>query len=105
MSEIQIRFTDHAREEVSTVFDLLSNRRRLRVVTHLSFRAVDSIDLDDLIDVVYATEINANRESVAISLVHVHLPKLEHAGLIDFDHEGESVHWLGSSFGIEIDRI
>ena len=104
MSEIQIRFTDHAREEVSTMFDLLSNRRRLRVFTHLSFREANSIDLNDLIDTVHATEISANRESVAISLVHVHLPKLEQAGLIDFDHEDGCVHWLGSPIGFEIGR-
>jgi hypothetical protein len=52
----------------------------------------------------YAIEIITERENVAISLVHVHRPKLERAGLIDFDHDNGCVHWLGSPIGFEIGR-
>ncbi len=102
MSEIRIRTTGPD-EELSPIFDLLSDRRRLRLIAHLSCRSGEPVGLDALVDVVAAAEPTADRERVAISLAHVHLPKLEQAGLIEYDSARSEVHWLGSPVEIEFD--
>jgi DNA-binding transcriptional ArsR family regulator len=102
MSQIRIRTTGPD-EELPPIFDLLSDRRRLRALAHLSRRSGRPVDVDTLVDVVAAAEPTADRESVAISLAHVHLPKLEQAGLIEYDSGCSEVYWLGSPVEIEFD--
>ncbi|WP_331234507.1 DUF7344 domain-containing protein [Natronorarus salvus] len=102
MSEIRIRTTGPD-EEFPPIFDLLSDRRRLRLLAHLSCQSGRPVDFDALVDVVAAAEPSADRESLAISIAHVHLPKLEAAGLIEYDSALGEVHWLGSPVEIEFD--
>lgn len=76
------------------VFDLLSHRRRRLVVEHLSdgesetglrelAGAIDSEEMDD--------ESAAPTDRIALTLHHVHLPRLADADLVDYDAETNTV--------------
>ncbi|MDS0293053.1 DUF7344 domain-containing protein [Halogeometricum luteum] len=94
-------------------FDVLSNARRRYVVDCL--RGRDSAALAALADDVAARERRAeddadpDAETVAVSLYHVHLPKLAEAGLVEYDSERrtaalrEGVGRLAPVFGFAAD--
>lgn len=76
-------------DEVSTtvIFDLLSNRRRRYALYYLT-QKVGAVELSDLAEQVSFWEGNSTRdrfERVCTGLFHVHLPKLEGAGIIRYD--------------------
>lgn len=64
-------------------FDVLSDRRRRRAVAVVR-RAPAPVTIADLAERIAAREC-ADRGSVRCSLYHVHLPRLEDAGVVDVD--------------------
>ena len=74
------------------VFTLLSNRRRRNTVDVLSDQET-AVTLQKLADSVAVRETetddvpDAVTDAVATSLHHVHLPKLDDADVVDYDHE------------------
>lgn len=86
-----------------TVLELVSAPRRRVLLYHLKDCEACAIDVDDLVDRVYereqavpVREPAASRDVLEASLVHVHLPKLDSAGLVDFDADESVVHYHGN---------
>jgi DNA-binding transcriptional ArsR family regulator len=75
-------------------FELMANSRRRHVLSYLRERT-GSVSVDDLASQVIARELleggPVDPESVEATLRHVHLPKLDAAGLLEYDEEGERV--------------
>jgi hypothetical protein len=78
----------------STIFEILSSRRR-RMVLSLLRGAEEPVDLATLTEQIASEETNQPvdevppqaRKRVYVSLYQTHLPRLEDAGLIDYDTE------------------
>jgi len=79
------------RDELDAAFSLLADRRRRHVLYHLT-QASGSVDVDELVAAVAERErpdAEADpgddlRRRIQLSLYHVHLPKLEGAGVVRF---------------------
>ncbi|MWG33901.1 DUF7344 domain-containing protein [Halomarina oriensis] len=81
-------------EAEGAAFELMANRRRRHVLSYL--RGVTGVvSVDDLASQVIARELleggPVDPDSVEATLRHVHLPKLDAAGLIEFDDERSEV--------------
>ena len=88
---------DDVSNALDTTFDLLATERRRHALYCLR-EADDPILLLELADRVAEREADApgdGRERVAVSLEQVHLPKLDDAGIIDFDGHGRLVAHRG----------
>ena len=76
-----------------TIFPLLADQRRRRVLHHLS-RRVGRVSLEDLAAQIALWEDTTSKEHVdriQASLYHGHLPRLVDGGLIRFDPERRTV--------------
>ena len=85
------------------VFDLLSNRRR-RYALYFLFDQHDGVaTIDDVAEHVVTLEhqlghakdgsLSEREDGVRIELQHVHLPKLEDAGILELDRRTETVRY------------
>lgn len=83
------------RNELDTVFALLADRRRRHLLYYLTRESgTGSVDVDELVSAVAEREqadadvdaagVDVLRRRVELSLHHVHLPKLEGAGVVRF---------------------
>lgn len=89
--------SDDTRRRVDGLLHALADRRRRDLVYHLD--AVEVTDVETLASKVAAvregTEIDEVpqdvREQVHVNLLHNHLPKLEDAGVIEFDSRSETI--------------
>ena len=85
--------------DIDVVFDVLSDRRRRIVLDYLRDREGERVSVESLADRIAGWEVelydpaSVSTESIEIDLVHGHLPKLEQAGLVDFD--GQRVRYRG----------
>lgn len=70
------------------IFELLSNERRRGAIHYLAHRDCP-VMVEQLVDAVYEWERpdTASRASVYSTLVQTHLPRLEEAGVVEFDRE------------------
>lgn len=90
--------TERPPEILDAVFDGLSDGRR-RLVCHVLADGGGPTPFDDLIDAVVARERptdgspSADRETVAVDLRHVQLPKLADAGIVEYDVDGGIVEY------------
>lgn len=78
-------------------YELLANRRRRHVLSYLRDHPHEEIPIDDLTSQVIARELMAGEgpvdpESVSATLHHVHLPKLDDAGIVDYDEDAHVVY-------------
>lgn len=85
-------------EQRSALFSALSQRRRRIVCYHL--RETGRADLRTLADTVSGwlavgpgPDDSVDHESVRVDLHHVHLPKLDDSGLIDYDCDEQVATW------------
>ena len=81
------------------VFDVLANRRRRYVLYYL--REVDDgvATVQDVAEYVLGTEdeldVSDTLRSIDTALHHVHLPKLEAAGIVEYDSRSETIRYWG----------
>jgi len=78
--------TDDEDDEIDTAFELLADRRRRAVLEVLRTAPRGALELPALVDAV-ATEFDADDEDLESQLYHHHLPKLERAGVVEYDRE------------------
>jgi len=86
------------------LFRALAASRRRAVCRYFESTGDDVADVADLVDFVVGEERGArtddpseHRAEVAVGLHHVHLPRLDAAGLVEYDHRGGSVRYRGDS--------
>ncbi len=72
------------------IFDVLVSSRRRAVLYELHGRS-EPMTLPDLVAAVRAIEAAQSRKQVAVALDHVHLPKLQQAGLVEYDRYEKTV--------------
>lgn len=82
-------------------YDLLANERRRRVCELLAATDRDQLSLGELTDDVVRlgtpdgpTRAARQRRRIAIDLHHVQLPKLDDAGVVEYDPRGKTVYDL-----------
>lgn len=81
---------DVSDEELDTVFEILIEERRQFTLQYL----VDedgTVSLTELVTHLVERESTVDRTNVATDLHHSHLPKLEAKGLVEYDHEANTV--------------
>lgn len=86
--------TDSERLSKDVIFELLKNRRRREVLTYL-LEADETVTLGELAEQIAAwendTEVNAlnsdQRKRVYVALYQTHLPKMDDAGIIEYDQD------------------
>jgi len=80
-------------ESVDAVLTVLSHSTRRRILRSLqgteSTTVVDV--LSDLLDDERPTDPTARRERLRVALCHVHLPKMDEAGVLDYDRSSGSI--------------
>lgn len=87
------------RYSFETVLELVSSPRRRTLLYNLMSQPTEEISLDQLVEEVYKTDralpirVPPSREKVRIKFVHVHLPMLEAAGIIQYDADSEIIHY------------
>ncbi|THE63365.1 hypothetical protein D8Y22_18905 [Salinadaptatus halalkaliphilus] len=95
--------TAEATPSLDLVFNLLSNRRRRYTLYFLYDRPDGVATLEELTDHVVGLETQIGEtggastdeqiEEVRVELQHVHLPKLEDAGVLETDQRSETVRY------------
>lgn len=86
-----------------TLFEAMANQRARYVLSYLGSVSVDVLDLEDVADGVAEREVEAGAATdvedclhhVTVALHHNHLPKLDHAGIIDYDPRSKTVRKWG----------
>jgi DNA-binding transcriptional ArsR family regulator len=73
-------------DELDTAFELLADRRRRAVVEVLRAAPRGVVEFSELVDAV-AVDGDGDPEALASTLYHRHLPKLDDAGVVEFDRE------------------
>jgi transcriptional regulator of met regulon len=85
-------------DSLDACLTLVADRRRRRLLEHLRHNGNGEVRIDDLIDQLYQAEPAADgrqlsRDQLAIQLNHSHLPKLADYGVIERDHERETIEY------------
>lgn len=87
--------------DLDVVFTLLSDRRRRIVLNGLRGADGEWVPVDDLAERIAAWEAEladpatVSERSIEIDLVHGHLPKLDEAGVIDYDGDERRAAYRG----------
>lgn len=92
---------DASHKSLDRVFEILSDHRRRYVLYYLNNPQKQTVTLDELADQVCTWErewigrtnkLKGNhRENIRIQLHHIHLPKMDDAGAIDYDPRSQTV--------------
>lgn len=83
------------RDNLDALFRALANECRRELVSVLERRATSHVDVETLAHQLAATGAVDDRTAVT-ELHHVHLPMLDEAGVLEYDHERGVVEYLGS---------
>jgi len=78
---------------LETVFDVLADEDRREICRFLVSEAPDVVTVDGITNAL--TETEAERERLALHCHHQHLPKLDEAGLIEYDPRSNAVRYWG----------
>jgi len=76
-------------QSLDDVFDVLSANRR-RHALYVLYRRADSTTVRELADAL-TPESGGDVERVTAELAHVHLPRLDDAGVVEYDRDAETV--------------
>jgi len=99
------------------VFELLADERRRRAAYALARSGTQTASLERLADEIVARERDRgdvtgplHRREVKIALAHNHLPRLDEAGLVEYDHETGEIEKRGFGPGLvtflgHVDRL
>lgn len=95
-------------QSIKAILEMLANERRRCIIYYL--REHESAVVDTLIDHVRTHERGgkpvspdpSRRERLRVELLHTHLPKLENAGVIEFERTGEYVEYAATSETFEL---
>lgn len=90
-------FSRESSDRLDRRFDLLSSQRRRTLLQVLNETADDSINCSELAGRIVEREggeYTVDQDVVLIDLHHRQLPKLEDAGVVEYDHHNEAVHVL-----------
>lgn len=79
--------------ELDSLFGVLADRRRRRLLAYLAGTDDGVATVSELADHVAADD--ADPERVTVSLHHAHLPRLEDAGIVEYDARSETVRYRG----------
>lgn len=79
---------------------VLAHRSRRSAVSYLC-RTEASVPVEELVDHV-ADDVNESRETVAVMFHHSHLPKMEGAGVVEYDRGEETVSLSSSGADLEV---
>lgn len=83
---------------VSTVFDVLSDEKRRHALYYLLEDASGTAEASEIADHLQSVGFGSRwsgREAVLAALHHRHLPRMEDAGLVEYEGEGGAVRYLG----------
>lgn len=80
---------------IDDVFDLLANEDRRETCLFLMSIPEPVITVENILDALCEGEPDRDREQLAIDLHHRHLPKLEAAGIIDYDPRSNTARYWG----------
>ena len=84
--------------ELDTVFELLRDRERRSVVAHLLEENGQTATVPELANRCrQEAEGSASTDSVVMRLHHTHLPKLEGAGVVEYDPRSKTVRYRGDA--------
>lgn len=87
-----------SRPSVSTVFDVLADERRRHVLYYLIEHAGGEAGVADVaahLRSVESSAPSADPETIRTELHHRHLPRMEEAGLVDYDAPEAKIRYLG----------
>ncbi|GAB7020269.1 DUF7344 domain-containing protein [Halostagnicola bangensis] len=85
-----------AAPSIDLVFDLLSVQRRRYGLYHLADQDDGIATFDELVDNIYTREDDHgedHRLQIQTSLQHVHLPRLEDAGILEYDTRSDTIRY------------
>jgi hypothetical protein len=80
---------------IDDVFELLSNDCRRRICLFLCRAGIGVATLEDLVEALAPEATEAERDRLAINLHHRHLPKLDEAGIVDYDPRSNTARYWG----------
>lgn len=83
--------------KLDELFEVLADGHRRRLLEYLEDAEDDVAALPELVDHV-ADESADDRERVAVTLHHSHLPKLAEADIVEYDARSETVRYRGGQF-------
>lgn len=83
-------------------FDLLASRRRRHVIAKLQTLPDGVASVDDLADHLLVQDPEADRDRTLIALQHRTLPRLDDAGVVDFDRRTDTVRYRGNELAEEL---
>ena len=97
-------------ESRDRLFEVLANERRRRIILYLDRKDGEVASTLELIDYVMVHEAESiddlASDEVTIALYHRHLPRLEEAGLIEYDARSRTVRYRGDGvIGEQLDVI
>ena len=87
------------RYSFDTILDLLSAPRRRTLLYNLKSQPTEEIPIDQLVEEVHDIDRSlpirdaSPREQIQTELHHIHLPKLQEAGIIQYDPDSETVYY------------
>lgn len=89
--------TTETAPSLDEVFTLLANQRRRYVLYYLFTRSEGVATIDELANAISTLERRSAeaQTQVRTSLHHAHLPKLEEAGVIEYDLRSETIRYWG----------
>lgn len=85
---------------VSTVFDVLADERRRHLLYYLideSGSEASTTEVAEHLRSVASEAGSTDREAILVELHHRHLPKMETAGLVEYEGQGGSIRYLEDS--------
>lgn len=94
--------TADVHRHLDRVFEVLADRRRRLVLSYLVAEDADAATVGELLDYVVArsgdTSTDRDADTVRTQLHHNHLPKLDAAGVIDYDAGNGTVRYREKPF-------
>lgn len=88
-------------EKCDELLELLCHRHRRQILRFLGKRPTNTATVDELVDHVVAP---SGETSLSTEMYHVHLPKLDDAGLVDWDSRSGTIRYYPDSLCREMLR-